>query len=683
MANFKEQRDLLRAINEELGKKANLVRNATKEVSKLESITQKLQNVQSGIITLTDRQALKEKERAEAALNALKDEADNLQKLVDTRQKSYRSLTDQEKALLAARKEGFTVEKETLKLASKEVRIREGISKSMGITGALAKSLNKTLGIDLSSALKDAEKMARKVNEEFEESDGGVEAQAKRAKGNAKVFGEQIKGIGGAALKSITSIQGVLGLLAASFLKFNKVNREARQLTGQTADNFTVMNDSILNAADQVKTITSLSSELGINVNAAFSAETIAAASELTQLLGISEKSTAALAQTAEAFGQDLAQAEKEAVKQVKALAKSGKGALNFKQVLEESGNASGRLQLTLGKTPGALQEAAAEAQALGLSLDSVEKVADSLLNFEQSISSELEAELLTGKQINLDKARSLALNNDIAGLTKEIGNNQEILNAFADGNRIQQNAIAQAMGLSVNEISEMIFKQKIAEGLSTEQAAKAANINEEEAKRLDIQAQMQKSIEKMTMAAAPLVESFASLLGNAELMYGVIAALAAVKLGGLVSSIIGLATSLAAAGVGASATANALTLGVASVAIIGGIALVAAAVGRAKNKAKKEAEEIKSIKDGVIDAQGGLMVSGPKGSISLDREDTIIANKNGVIAGTSLGGNGAANAEMLSRLDRLISATEKGSQITMDGNLVGKSIANNTSALG
>ena len=697
MANFKEQRDLLRAINEELGKKANLVRNATKEVSKLESITQKLQNVQSGIITLTDRQALKEKERAEAALNALKDEADNLQKLVDTRQKSYRSLTDQEKALLAARKEGFTVEKETLKLASKEVRIREGISKSMGITGALAKSLNKTLGVDLSSALKGAEKMARKVNEEFEESDGGVEAQAKRAKGNAKVFGEQIKGIGGAALKSATSIQGIIGLLAASFLKFNKVNREARQLTGQTADNFTVMNDSILNAADQVKTITSLSSELGINVNAAFSSETIAAASELTQLLGISEKSTAALAQTAEAFGQDLAQAEKEkrhekfrvaqaekeAVKQVKAIAKSGKGALNFKQVLEESGNASGRLQLTLGKTPGALQEAAAEAQALGLSLDSVEKAADSLLNFEQSISAELEAEMLTGKQINLDKARSLALNNDIAGLTKEIGNNQEILNAFADGNRIQQNAIAQAMGLSVNEISEMIFKQKIAEGLSTEQAAKAANINEEEAKRLDIQAQMQKSIEKMTMAAAPLVESFASLLGNAELMYGVIAALAAVKLGGLVTSIMGLASSLAAAGVGASATANALTLGVASVAIIGGIALVAAAVGRAKNKAKKEAEEIKSIKDGVIDAQGGLMVSGPKGSISLDREDTIVANKNGVIAGTSLGGNGAANAEMLSRLDRLISATEKGSQITMDGNLVGKSIANNTSALG
>ena len=88
-------------------------------------------------------------------------------------------------------------------------------------------------------------------------------------------------------------------------------------------------------------------------------------------------------------------------------------------------------------------------------------------------------------------------------------------------------------------------------------------------------------------------------------------------------------------------------------------------------------------MKDGIIDSQGGMVVSGPKGSISLDREDTIVANKNGVIAGTNLGGNGAANSEMLSRLDRLISATERGSQITMDGNLVGKSIANNTSGLG
>ena len=512
MANFQEQRDLLRAINAELGKKTSNIKNATKEVTKLESVTRKLQDVTAGNITLTDRQAEKEAERARAAFAALEREATALQQLLNTRQKSAASLTKEEKALLVAKRQRFTVEKEVVKAAEKEVEIREGVRKSLGLSGVLAKSLNKTLGIDLSSALEDAQNEARKINEEFENSAKSAGDIGKKSAGDAKVAGLAFKGLAKSAADSVLSIQGIFGGLVASFLKFNAANREARQLTGQTADNFTVLNDSILNAADQVKTITSLSSELGMNVNAAFSPETIAAASELTQLLGISEQSTANLALTAEAFGQDLANAEKEAVKQVKAIAKSGKGALNFQQVLEESGNASGRLQLSLGKTPGALQEAAAEAQALGLNLASVEKVADGFLNFEQSIAAELEAELLTGKQINLDRARSLALNNDIAGLTKEIGNNQEILTAFADGNRIQQNAIAQAMGLSVDEISKMIFFQMKAKGLSDEQAASAANISEEEGKRLEMQEQFQKSLEKLTMAAAPLVEKFAAL---------------------------------------------------------------------------------------------------------------------------------------------------------------------------
>jgi hypothetical protein len=540
----------------------------------------------------------------------------------------------------------------------------------------LAKSLNKTLGIDLSSALEDAQNEARKINEEFENSAKSAGDIGKKSAGDAKVAGLAFKGLAKSAADSILSIQGIFGGLVASFLKFNAANREARQLTGQTADNFTVLNDSILNAADQVKTITALSSELGINVNAAFSPETIAAASELTQLLGISEQSTAALAQTSEAFGQNLANAEKDAVKQAKAINASGRGVVNFQQVLEESGNASGRLQLSLGKTPGALQEAAAEAKALGLNLAAVENVADGLLNFEQSISAELEAELLTGKQINLDRARSLALNNDIAGLSKEIAGNQEILAAFANGNRIQQNAVSKALGLSSDEISQIIFKQKIASGLSTEQAAKAADINVEDAKRLELQEQFQKSLEKLTMAAAPLVEKFAALLDNTAALKFIIGGIAAIKLGGLISQF----SSVAAAAqkvIVPLLTSTALSTGGFGVPI----ALAAAATGLLAYNAL--VKKNKRADDGIIDAQGGLVVSGPKGSVSLDREDTIVANRNGVIAGTNLGGGGGQNLEMLSRLDRLISATERGSQITMDGNLVGKSIANNTSRLG
>ena len=87
------------------------------------------------------------------------------------------------------------------------------------------------------------------------------------------------------------------------------------------------------------------------------------------------------------------------------------------------------------------------------------------------------------------------------------------------------------------------------------------------------------------------------------------------------------------------------------------------------------------SINDGIIDGSGGLVISGPKGSISLNSEDTIVGNKNGIIAGTNLGGSN--NRELINRIDRLIAATERGTTITMDGNLVGKSIANTTSRLG
>ena len=47
-------------------------------------------------------------------------------------------------------------------------------------------------------------------------------------------------------------------------------------------------------------------------------------------------------------------------------------------------------------------------------------KVVDNLLKFEDSITKQFEAQVLTGRQINTEKARQLALDN-IAGLTREL----------------------------------------------------------------------------------------------------------------------------------------------------------------------------------------------------------------------------------------------------------------------
>jgi hypothetical protein len=50
------------------------------------------------------------------------------------------------------------------------------------------------------------------------------------------------------------------------------------------------------------------------------------------------------------------------------------------------------------------------QAQKFGINLEQAESMASKLLDFESSIEAELSAELLTGKNLNLEKARGLAL---------------------------------------------------------------------------------------------------------------------------------------------------------------------------------------------------------------------------------------------------------------------------------
>ena len=105
------------------------------------------------------------------------------------------------------------------------------------------------------------------------------------------------------------------------------------------------------------------------------------------------------------------------------------------------------------------MARAAIEARKLGMSLSTTSKIADSLLSFESSIESELEASLLIGRQLNLNRARELALMGDMENLQKEIvrqvGSEQQIQQM----NVIQRQKLAAAIGVEVSEL------QKLAQG--------------------------------------------------------------------------------------------------------------------------------------------------------------------------------------------------------------------------
>ena len=103
---------------------------------------------------------------------------------------------------------------------------------------------------------------------------------------------------------------------------------------------------------------------------------------------------------------------------------------------------------------------------------------------------------------------------------------------------------------------------------------------------------------------------------------------------------------------------------------ITGGIAglilgsIITAAILSSVGKAKQ-------VKDGAINPDGGLMVSGPKGSIQLDPQDSIIA-------GTNLGGQGQSaqsNRELISKIEELISAVKQGGDVYLDSDKVGTAL--------
>jgi hypothetical protein len=102
------------------------------------------------------------------------------------------------------------------------------------------------------------------------------------------------------------------------------------------------------------------------------------------------------------------------------------------------------------------------QSNKLGISLDQAKKAAEGLLNFEESIENELSAELLTGKSLNLERARGLALQGDSAGAAEEMLRQVGSAADFAKMNVIQQEALAKSVGMTSDELANSLKTQDL-----------------------------------------------------------------------------------------------------------------------------------------------------------------------------------------------------------------------------
>ena len=217
--------------------------------------------------------------------------------------------------------------------------------------------------------------------------------------------------------------------------------------------------DIAVNSIRMGKAMGALNEQLGTAVR--FNDELLMTTSKLTDVVGLSAEAAGSLAFQAQRSGETLRSVEENALGASYELQQGAGVALNLKGVLEATGKVSGQLRAQLGANPVEIAKAVTAAKLLGAEIEDIAAASKQLLEFESSIESELEAELLTGKQLNLERARAAALAGDQATVAAELAKNMGTFTDFTKMNTLQQDALAKSMGMSTDALSDMLFKQE------------------------------------------------------------------------------------------------------------------------------------------------------------------------------------------------------------------------------
>lgn len=130
--------------------------------------------------------------------------------------------------------------------------------------------------------------------------------------------------------------------------------------------------------------------------------------------------------------------------------------------VLKDMAEASEQTLTFLANNPMQLVRATVEARRLGTTINSISRTAKGLLNFQESITAELEASALVGKSLNFQEARLLAFQGKIIESRQSAMKQLEQIGDFTSLNLYQQEAIARAMNMTVDEIIKQQNQEKM-----------------------------------------------------------------------------------------------------------------------------------------------------------------------------------------------------------------------------
>jgi len=260
---------------------------------------------------------------------------------------------------------------------------------------------------------------------------------------------------------------GAGGGLLAIFSKFTDLTKVIGENFGAIGMTTPEIKDGLLGAsveatklgfgmADVASTVNELTSNFGFSLEE--SIKLSSSVLDTSKALGLSNTEGATLIGTlSQVTGLSL-EASTNFAKQTALLAKQQGVAPNV--VLKDIAASSESIAKFTDASGENIGKAAIMATKLGTNLNTVAAVAEGLLDFQSSIGKEIEASIMLGRDLNFQKARELALNNDIEGAMAEVVGQLGTEEEFTRLNALQRKSLAESIGVSVDQLAKFVTNQ-------------------------------------------------------------------------------------------------------------------------------------------------------------------------------------------------------------------------------
>jgi|688.fasta_scaffold77884_3 hypothetical protein len=448
---------------------------------------------------------------------------------------------------------------------SEQARRQDNLAKSQSLftslIGGTTNALNKLGFGNLAKkiGLEDAKKKAEEMT--YALTDGGKKSLGFFGKMKVAVasFGVALK----SALGPIALLTGAISLISSGMRKFKENAAEGleylKKVSQQSVDLSRSLGISQEKANGVAASARAIGGAMGMTTDMAMGSAsaiygamsgvekvsdgTLKTFMKLNVFAGMSADTLNEMHRMAKLTGQDAGVMANKMADSAKSSIMAYKVNISQKEVMIGVSKLSNEMKLNFGGSAEALTKSFVKAKSLGFELEKVKGISQSLLNIEDSIAAEMEAELLTGKDLNLEKAREAALNHDADTLMEEIAKNYGSVAEFQKMNVIQQEAAAKAIGMTSDELANVLAGSKANKSenqqlLDTQKQGVAAmasmvslqeKINAREEKEAAMKAKsaanmekMNEFMHKMAMIFGPILETvFDEIFKIVEPLFG------------------------------------------------------------------------------------------------------------------------------------------------------------------